>query len=108
MGPENPAIETLVRPAGPTSHAGAATGQSIDETRARRTAEEFEALFLTHMLAPMFENLESDSLFGGGPGAGIYRSMMVREYGKAMARAGGLGIADAVQREILKLQERRP
>jgi hypothetical protein len=29
----------------------------------------------------------------------------VDEYGKAFARAGGIGIADAVLREILKMQE---
>ena len=44
-------------------------------------------------------------LFGGGQGEKIYRSMMVQEYGKAVAKAGGVGIADAVQREILKMQE---
>ena len=31
--------------------------------------------------------------------------MMVQEYGKAIARSGGIGIADSVQREILKMQE---
>jgi len=34
--------------------------------------------------------------------------MMVQEYGKAIARSGGVGIADAVQREILRLQESQP
>ena len=31
--------------------------------------------------------------------------MMVDEMGKAMAEAGGIGIADSVQQEILRLQE---
>ncbi|HEY9536151.1 MAG TPA: rod-binding protein [Kiloniellaceae bacterium] len=72
---------------------------------ARRVAEEFEALFLSEMLAPVFESTETDGLFGGGEGEKIFRSMMVQEYGKAIARSGGVGIADAVQREILKMQE---
>lgn len=71
----------------------------------RESAEEFEAMFLAQMLAPMFENLGEGSLFGDGPGAGIYRSMLVEEYGKAVAKSGGLGIADAVQKEFLRLQE---
>ncbi|MFQ5774595.1 MAG: rod-binding protein [Kiloniellaceae bacterium] len=71
----------------------------------RRAAVEFEAVFLSQMLAPMFEGLETDELFGGGPGEDIYRSILVEEYGKAIARSGGVGIADAVQREILRLQE---
>ena len=31
--------------------------------------------------------------------------MMVEQYGKSIARSGGIGIADSVEREILKLQE---
>jgi len=57
------------------------------------------------MLAPMFEGISDDDTFGGGPGEDIYRSMMVEEYGKSIAKAGGFGLSDAVQREILRLQE---
>ena len=57
------------------------------------------------MLAPVFKDMETEGLFGGGSGEEIYRSMMVQEYGKAIARAGGIGIADSVQAEILKMQE---
>ncbi|MFQ6017278.1 MAG: rod-binding protein [Kiloniellaceae bacterium] len=71
----------------------------------RRAAEEFEAVFLSRMLAPMFDALETDGLFGGGPGETLYRSLLVEEYGKAIARSGGIGIAAAVEREILRLQE---
>lgn len=78
---------------------------AISDRSARRVAEEFEALFLSEMLAPAFESLDTDGTFGGGRGEEIYRSMMVQEYGKAIARSGGVGIADAVQREILKMQE---
>jgi hypothetical protein len=53
----------------------------------------------------MFEGLESDEVFGGGPGEDVYRSLIVEEYGKAIARAGGIGISEAVQREIIRLQE---
>ncbi|MDH3474921.1 MAG: rod-binding protein [Rhodospirillales bacterium] len=73
--------------------------------QARRAAEDFEAMFLSQMLAPVFADIGKDAMFGGGPGEQVYRSMMVQEYGKAIARAGGLGIADSVEREILKLQE---
>ena len=73
--------------------------------QARQAAEDFEAVFLSQMLAPMFESMASDELFGAGPGEDIYRSMLVEEYGKSLARAGGFGLADAVQREVLRLQE---
>ncbi len=71
----------------------------------RQAAEEFEAVFISQMMAPMFEGLETDELFGGGPGEDIYRSVLIEEYGKSIARAGGIGLSDAIQREILRLQE---
>ncbi|HEB79584.1 MAG TPA: chemotaxis protein [Rhodospirillales bacterium] len=80
-------------------------GGAATKEQARRTAEEFEAFALGQFLQPMFENLKSEEPFGGGQAEKMWRSMQVDEYGKAIARAGGIGIADAVYREILKLQE---
>jgi len=57
------------------------------------------------MLKPMFESVKIDPPFGGGMGEDMWRSMQVDEYGKAIARAGGIGIADAVFREMIKQQE---
>jgi peptidoglycan hydrolase FlgJ len=71
----------------------------------KRAAEDFEAFFLTQTMASMFEGLDTDPLFGGGPGESTYRSFLTQEYGKIVAKAGGIGIADAVAREIIKLQE---
>lgn len=79
------------------------TGQT--QAKIRATAEDFEAVFLTEMLRPAFEQLSTDGLTGGGQGEKIYRSLMVQEYGKAIANTGGIGLADSVYRDILKLQE---
>jgi len=80
-------------------------GAVATKEQARRTAEEFEAFALSQFLQPMFENLKAEEPFGGGHAEKMWRSMQVDEYGKAIARAGGIGIADAVYSEILKLQE---
>ena len=71
----------------------------------RRVAEDFEAFFLAQTMANMFAGIETDSVFGGGPGESAYRSFLMQEYGRLVARAGGIGITDAVAREIIKLQE---
>ncbi len=76
-----------------------------DAGEARQVAEDFEALFLSQMLQHMFAGIETDGPFGGGHAETIYRSLLANEYGKLVSRTGGVGIADAVQREILKLQE---
>lgn len=80
-------------------------GKHADPKAVRAAAEEFEAVFLSTMLAPMFEGLGQDNMFGGGPGEETYRSLLVDEYGKSIAKSGGLGIADAVERELLRMQE---
>ncbi len=73
--------------------------------QARKTAEDFEAVFLTQMLQPMFEGIKPEAPFGGGNSEAMWRSMQIEEYGKAITKAGGIGIADSVYREIIKLQE---
>ncbi len=72
---------------------------------AAKAAEDFEAFYLAQVTANMFAGVETDPLFGGGPGEAVFRSMMTQEYGKLLAKAGGIGIADSVAREMLKLQE---
>lgn len=95
------ATTTLARLQAAAKGAGAAARPEAVE----RVAQEFEALFLAQMLEPVFESTDTEGLFGGGEGEKVFRSMMVQEYGKAIARSGGVGIADAVQREILRMQE---
>jgi len=75
---------------------------------ARKAAESFEAFFISQMLSNMFAGIETDPLFGGGQGETVFRSLMIDEYGKSVASSGGVGIADSVLREIIRLQEIDP
>jgi Rod binding domain-containing protein len=75
-------------------------------TPIRRAAEEFEASFLAQMLQPMFEGLSTDGPLGGGQSESVFRSFLVDEYARGMARSGGLGIAQTVGNELLKMQEK--
>jgi Rod binding domain-containing protein len=83
----------------------AAQTQGADHAAARKAAVEFEAMFLSQMLGHMFEGIKTDGPFGGGHAERMYRSLLVDEYGKAVARTGGVGIADQVMTEILRHQE---
>jgi len=78
---------------------------SADVVAMRKTAEDFEAFFLSQMMQPMFAEPTAEEPFGGGPGEDMWKTLQVDEYGKAFARNGGVGIADSVFREMLKLQE---
>jgi peptidoglycan hydrolase FlgJ len=75
----------------------------VEQTR--KVAEDFEAFFLGQMLQPMFSSIEPAEPFGGGHAEKIWKSLMVDEVGKSMAKNGGIGIADMIQRDLLKLQE---
>jgi Rod binding domain-containing protein len=95
----------------PTDVAMMATQRTVkpvaggDVERLRKVAEDFEAVFLSQMLKPMFANLGAEKPFGGGSGEDMWRSLQVDEFGKAISRKGGIGIADNIFREMLKLQE---
>ncbi len=70
----------------------------------RETAQKFEASFLSIMLQQMFEGVEVAAPFGGGPGETMFKSFMTEAMAKQVSQAGGIGIADTVAREMLKLQ----
>jgi Rod binding domain-containing protein len=76
-----------------------------DPMVAKKVATQFEGILVTQFLNQMFEGISTDGMFGGGPGESMFRSLMVDEYGKQIAGNGGLGLSDAIQREMLKMQE---
>lgn len=75
------------------------------EAEIDRTAEQFEAMFLTEMLQQVWKGEETESFTGGGFAGDTYHQMLVDEYAKVLTRTGGVGVAAQVKREILKLQE---
>ncbi len=79
--------------------------RDADPTAIRRAAEEFEAFFVARMLEPMFDGISTEPPFGGGTGEKIWRSLLIEKYGEVVARTGGFGIADAVERQLLLAQE---
>ena len=76
------------------------------EARIKKAAQDFEAMALGQMLAPMFKTVDtSKGAFGGGSGEEAWQPMMVTELGKSVARAGGVGLARPVMDQMLRMQE---
>lgn len=75
--------------------------------KAKQTAQEFESVFLSTVLAQMFATVEGGSgpLGGEGTGGETWRSFLTDEYASEITKAGGIGIADQVMREIISMQE---
>ena len=68
-----------------------------------KTAKDFESSFLSVMLGQMFQGV-GEGEFSGGQGAQMFRSFLMDAMSKNITKAGGIGVADSVQREMLKLQ----
>ncbi|WP_425989642.1 rod-binding protein [Brevundimonas sp. TWP2-3-2] len=77
---------------------------TAETPRMRETAEKFEASFLSQMLKPMFEGIDTNGAFGGGEAEGTWRSFMIDEMAKQTVRAGGIGLADTVVSEMIRMQ----
>lgn len=86
--------------------AGLSTDVSGVQTRAQaeKVAQDFERMFIAEMLAPMFQGLETDGPTGGGNAEATFRPMLIDQYAEAIAKGGGIGIADSVLKEILRMQ----
>ncbi len=80
------------------------TAPDAGQAEIRRVAQEFESVFLAEMLAPMFESIETEGLGGGGMGERMFRPMLVERYAQAIAKAGGVGVADYIVAELNRMQ----
>ena len=75
------------------------------EVKARSQAREFEQVCLTTMLNQLFAGVSTAAPFGGGQAEETWRGMLIDRYADNIARSGGVGIADAVYRNLLQVQE---
>ena len=72
--------------------------------KAKESAENFEAMFLSNMFQEMFTGVDGDGPAGGSGALKIWRSFMIDNYAKTFAKAGGIGIAGSVYDALLKQQ----
>lgn len=76
---------------------------ALSEAAMRKSAKDFEAQALGFLLQPIFATVDmSEPSFGGGAAEAQWRPMLVEAFSASAVRAGGVGIADAVYRELLR------
>lgn len=69
-------------------------------------AQELEGVFLNTLMKEMFSSLHTDSdAMGGGFGEDTWRGLQAEQMANAVAEAGGIGLADSIMGDLLKLQE---
>jgi flagellar protein FlgJ len=89
----------LGAPATPPAGSDAPRSEAV-----RHAAQDFEAVFLAQVLGTMTQSVGGDDLLGDGQDD-VFRDMLNEEIAKLISRSGGIGVADAVLREMLKAQE---
>ena len=77
------------------------------QTKAKATAQDFEAMFLNSMFSQMTSGLKGEGPFGDTTGTGIWRSKLTEEYSKNFAKASGVGISNDVYRTLILQQANR-
>jgi peptidoglycan hydrolase FlgJ len=99
----------MTTPASPFSALPPDGNTSLKARKAWATAQNFESVLLNSLMAPVFEGLDGEGPLGGENGAGgdAWRGMLVDEYSKGFAGAGGVGLSKDLYREIMRLQEGR-
>lgn len=87
---------------------GTAAGGLIgaaNKAKAWKTATEFESMFLESSLDRLTQSEGTDGPLGeNGTGGGVYRSMLTKEYAGQIVKSGGVGIANSIFHEIMKMQ----
>ena len=79
---------------------------SKSTAKARKTADEFEKMFLEDSLERMTKSDGTEGPLGeNGSGGGVWRSMLTKEYAGAIMKSGGVGISNQVFSEMMRMQE---
>lgn len=77
-------------------------GASGDRQKAelKKVSQEFEAIFLAHLLKVMRETIEDSRLLEGGFGKSIYTELFDQEVSLSLARRGTLGISNLLYQTL--------
>lgn len=93
------------RPAPSLSVVPDAKHRGDTQARMKAAAQDYEAVFVSTMLSQMFAGVKTEAPFGGGSAEETWRGLLIDEYGKEIAKSGGIGLSDHIYRELLRAQE---
>jgi peptidoglycan hydrolase FlgJ len=86
---------------------GIAGALDPSQAKAKKTADDFETMFLEQMTEHMVNSTDTEGPMGeNGAGGGIWRSMLNQQYAKQIQASGGLGLSSQIMNSILQVQEK--
>src|SRR5437016_4350518 len=66
----------------------------------REATQEFESVFIAHMMQTMRRSVPESKLLGGGSGQTIFREMLDQELSRQIAHSGGFGIGESLYEQL--------
>jgi peptidoglycan hydrolase FlgJ len=71
-----------------------------------KQAVELEGVFLNTLMKEMFSSIDtSEESFGGGFAEETWRGMQAEQFANTLAEKGGIGLADNLMSDLLRMQE---
>lgn len=71
-----------------------------------KQAVELEGVFLNTLIKEMFSSIDTnEESFGGGFAEETWRGMQAEQVANSLADQGGIGLADQLMSDLLRLQE---
>lgn len=75
------------------------------KAKAKKTADEFETVFLENFTQNIMGSSGTEGPLGeNGTGGEIWRSMLTQEYARQLQKAGGIGLSDQILRDLIQVQ----
>ena len=71
-----------------------------NDAKLRKTASEFEAIFVQHMLKTMRESSIESDLLPTSVGEKMFRSLLDEQYAKLSAKSGNLGLGEMIYQQL--------
>ncbi len=88
----------------PTKTSPASGADPANLEKVREAAEEFESVFLSQVLNGLTQGMTGEGPLSNAD-SDPFSGLLQQEYAKLISRSGGVGVADAVMSEMLKMQE---
>jgi len=105
----HPGFTPPLQPTPAAQAAGAVrAAEKNSDPRLKKAVQEFEALFLTQMLQEMRKTVPEGGLFEHSGQDRMYESMMDEQLGYQLAQGRGMGLSQALYRQLLRSADAVP
>lgn len=82
------------------SQTAASGDREKSDAKLRKACADFEGVLLQYMFESMKKTVGEGGVFGGGAQQRMYESMFIQEVSATLARKSGIGIGDALYRQL--------